>query len=167
MTAVARRRALAPVSLRRGSAAHAVRRAFAPLAIRRALALGTLLLLLALPLLAPTRAGAAEAIETTLYFGLRTDDGGGVSEQAWTKFLAEVITPRFPDGLTVLEAYGQSDRHEADGGVTGQLTRVLIVVHPASPEATAAVAEIKAEWHRRFPGAGLFHTESDVRIVEE
>jgi hypothetical protein len=51
--------------------------------------------------------------------------------------------------------------------LVGQGTRVLIVVHPASPEATAAIAEIKAAWRARFPGAGLFHTESDVRMIRD
>jgi hypothetical protein len=136
-------------------------------ALRRALRRAVLVSLLALPMLASAPAEAAEAIQTTIYFGLRTENGAGVSEQGWTQFLAETITPRFPDGLTVLEAYGQSDRHAADGTVVGQLTRVLIVVHPATPEAAAAIAEIKAAWRERYPGAGLFHTESDVRIVEE
>lgn len=137
---------------------------------RRAIAIAAVILMLAAPLvLTPASSVRAEqpgAVQTTLYFGLRTADGAGVSEQAWSRFLAEIVTPHFPDGLTVLDAYGQSDRHDADGAVVGQLTRVLIVVHPASDTATAAVAAIKDAWRERFPDAGLFHTEADVRIVE-
>ena len=138
--------------------------------LRRAVVPTFLLLVAAAPLAAlpgGAQVARADAVQTTLYFGLRTDGGAGVSEQAWAAFLAEIVTPRFPGGLTVLEAYGQSDRHAADGAVAGQLTRVLIVVHPATPEATAAIAAIKAAWRERFPGAGLFHTESDVRIVPD
>lgn len=138
--------------------------------LRRCFALSLLLLISIVPVATlpdAAQAKSGEAIETRLYFGLRTDDSVGVSEQAWAAFLADTITPRFPDGLTVLEAYGQSDRHAAEGVVVGQLTRVLIVVHPATPEAAAAIAEIKAAWRDRFPGAGLFHTESDVRIIQD
>ena len=132
--------------------------------------LSLLLLLAGAPLATlpdTAKAESVEAVQTTLYFGLRTSDGIDVSPLDWLSFLGETITPRFPNGLTVLEAYGQSSRHVDGVAVGGQLTRVLIVVHPASPEATAAIAEIKAAWRARFPGAGLFHTESDVRIVED
>lgn len=135
--------------------------------MRRLPALSFLLLLAAAPLATlphSARAEGVEAVQTTLYFGLRTDNGIDVTPIDWLNFLAETITPRFPDGLTVLEAYGQSSRHNS-GMLVGQRTRVLIVVHPASPEATAAIAEIKAAWRARFPGAGLFHTESDVRMI--
>jgi len=124
-----------------------------------------LLLALSLPAVAPVRAAADEvsAIETHLYFGLKTENGQGISEQAWQQFLADVVTPRFPDGLTVLEAYGQSSRNPAP---EGQQTRLLIVVHPDTEAAAIAVREIKTIWKDRYPSAGLFHTESDVRIVE-
>lgn len=136
----------------------------------RFFALSFLLLLAAAPLATvPTSAQAesVDAVQTTLYFGLRTGDGIDVTPLDWRSFLGETVTPRFPNGLTVLEAYGQSSRQVDGVPVGAQLTRVLIVVHPASPEATAAIAEIKAAWRARFPGAGLFHTESDVRIVED
>lgn len=136
----------------------------------RTFALSFLLLLAAAPLAtlsAPARAESIEAVQTTLYFGLRTGNGIDVSPTEWRAFLGETITPRFPNGLTVLDAYGQSSRIVDGVPVGGQNTRVLIVVHPASPEATAAIEEIKAAWRKRFPGAGLFHTESDVRIVQD
>lgn len=138
--------------------------------LRRPLLLSFLLLLALAPLAtvpAPAHADSVEAVQTTLYFGLRTNDGVEISPLNWLSFLGETITPRFPDGLTVLDAYGQSSRFVDGIPVGGQHTRVLIVVHPASPEASAAIAEIKAAWRARFPGAGLFHTESDVRIVKE
>ena len=123
------------------------------------------LLLLSLPAFQPVPAYAGEtpAVETHLYFGLKTRNEEGVSEQAWQRFLADIVTPRFPGGLTVLEAYGQSSTHPAP---QGQQTRLLIVVHADTPAAATAIAEIKQAWKKRFPSAGLFHTESDVRIVE-
>jgi hypothetical protein len=134
----------------------------------RLLRLLVLLALLGVPVGAPPAlAQESDARQTVLYFGLKTDDGAGVSEQAWVRFLAEIVTPHFPDGLTVLDAYGQSDDHGLQpGAVVEQGTRMLILVHPADDAAAAAVAAIKAAWRERFPTAGLFHTETDVRVVE-
>jgi hypothetical protein len=134
----------------------------------RLLRLFVLLAILTVPIgVSPSRAQESDARQTVLYFGLKTDDGTGVSEQAWAMFLAEIVTPHFPDGLTVLEAYGQSDDHGPQPGtVIAQATRMLILVHPADDAAAAAVTAIKAAWQERFPTAGLFHTETDVRVIE-
>lgn len=110
---------------------------------------------------APVWPGAT-MLHSQLYFGLRSADGAGVSEQQWQTFLAEVVTPRFPNGLTVLNAYGQ-------GGGTppgvGETTKVLIVVHPHDQAAQNALAEIKAEYRRRFRQIGVFHTDWPARIA--
>ncbi|MEX2248301.1 MAG: DUF3574 domain-containing protein, partial [Parvibaculum sp.] len=70
------------------------------------------LVVLALALVASPRDAAVAdpasgVVQTTLYFGLDRGDGGTVSERDWRRFLAEVVTPRFPGGLTVIDAYGQ------------------------------------------------------------
>src|SRR5215207_8742955 len=57
-------------------------------------------------------AGACEAgdqsmVRDTLYFGRNRPNGGAVREAEWRRFLNETITPRFPDGLTVVKATGQ------------------------------------------------------------
>jgi hypothetical protein len=78
-----------------------------------------------------------------------------------------VITPRFPDGLTVLQAYGQSGGNVATpGDVLAETTKMLIVVHPNTAEAAKALAEIKAEYKTRFHNLGVFHTDAPVRMVD-
>jgi hypothetical protein len=42
-----------------------------------------------------------------LFFGRNIDERLGVSEAAWQRFLADEVTPRFPDGLTVVDGAGQ------------------------------------------------------------
>ncbi len=118
----------------------------------------------ALPVRAQQAAGEIAAVQTTLYFGLKTADGRGVSEQEWARFLAEVVTPRFPQGLTVVTAYGQGTNPGADV-VPAEMTKVLIVVHPDDAANAAKIAEIKAQYSQDFVGTGAFHTEADVRIV--
>ena len=109
-------------------------------------------------------AGEIAAVQTTLYFGLKTTDGRGVSEQEWARFLADVVTPRFPQGLTVVTAYGQGTNPGADA-VIAEMTKVLIVVHPDDAANAGKIAEIKAQYSQDFEGGGVFHTEADVRIV--
>ena len=71
-----------------------------------------------------------------------------------------MVVPRFPDGLTVMEALGRGTR--TAGGLTG--TRVLIVVHAREADADARLGEIKAEYKKRFGSAGVFHIDQAVRI---
>lgn len=118
----------------------------------------------ALPVRAQETAGEIGAVQTTLYFGLKSADGRGVSEQEWARFLAEVVTPRFPQGLTVFTAYGQGTNPGSDA-VLAEMTKVLIIVHPDDAANASSIAEIKAKYSQDFGQTGVFHTETDVRIV--
>ena len=104
-------------------------------------------------------------LETRIYFGMTTKDGTQLTALQWQAFLDDEVTPRFPDGLTVLEAYGQSSTPLSDGA-GGLTTKVLIIVHPATPEDAAKFEAIKAVFEARFGPARIFHTESPVRVVE-
>lgn len=50
---------------------------------------------------------AESMVTAELLFGRKIGDRVGVSEAAFAQFLAREITPRFPDGLTVVDAKGQ------------------------------------------------------------
>ncbi|MEX0839244.1 MAG: DUF3574 domain-containing protein [Parvibaculum sp.] len=106
-------------------------------------------------------------VQTTLYFGLDLADGGKVNERDWTRFLAEVVTPRFPDGLTVVDAYGQwRDPSVEATPILREATKVVIIVHDATPGAVSALADIKTDYMDRFGQKSVFHTETPVRVVE-
>jgi hypothetical protein len=82
-----------------------------------------------------------------LYFGLATPRGE-VTEAQWQSFLDEIVTPRFPAGLTSWEAKGQW--RGQDGSLVRERSKVLQIVHPPSREGEAALGEIIAEYKRRF-----------------
>src|SRR5258707_8051902 len=68
--------------------------------------------LAAISVFADTRAVACDAPQRPmqqieLMFGRSIAGHLRVGEAAWSRFLAREITPRFPDGLTVLDAAGQ------------------------------------------------------------
>ena len=46
-------------------------------------------------------------MQSDLYFGTTKADGTAYTEEEWMTFLANEVTPRFPDGLTVLTGVGQ------------------------------------------------------------
>jgi hypothetical protein len=98
---------------------------------------------------APPAAVAQETwVADRLYFGRSIPGGGGVSEDEWAAFLRDVVTPRFPDGLTVWRAQGQW--RGADGTVLGEDVFVVEILHPSDPRADAALEEIAGEYKRRF-----------------
>jgi hypothetical protein len=88
------------------------------------------------------------AMQTDLYFGLSRSDGGMVSENEWRGFLDSTITPRFPDGLTVLDVRGQW--RGADGRIITEPSKVVILIHPANTLRDGAIEEIRELYRKRF-----------------
>ena len=107
-----------------------------------------------------------DTLETQMFFGTFGSDEKGVSAKDWADFLANEITPRFPDGLTVASVYGQG----AGGpphGVIAENTKMLIVVHPDTSEAAEKLGELKKAYKERFGQTGVFHTRQSVEVVTD
>jgi hypothetical protein len=96
-----------------------------------------------------------------LFFGLARPGGGVVSDEEWQAFLATVVTPRFPAGLTVLAARGQW-QDQVDGTVGGEDARVVEILHDDSAAASAAVAAIVADYKARFAQQAVLVVRSRV-----
>jgi hypothetical protein len=91
--------------------------------------------------------GDSAVIRETLYFG-RNRPGGTVSDTEWQRFLTEVVTPRFSQGLTVLGASGQ---WQGPAGVVEQeRSQVVTIFHPDTEAARQSIREIAQEYKRRF-----------------
>jgi len=71
-----------------------------------------------------------------------------VTDTEWAAFVDEEITPRFPDGLTILDAIGQY--RDQSGRILREATKVLLIVHPTDPRSRAALEEIRALYRKRF-----------------
>ena len=100
-------------------------------------------------LVAPSCAvGDTVLVRETLYFGRNRPGGGTVSDAEWSGFLAEVVTPRFPAGQTVLEGTGQW--RGAGGAVEQERSEIVILFHPATDAARQSVREIAREYKTRF-----------------
>src|SRR5262245_20062865 len=83
-----------------------------------------------------------------LFLGRAIPGGGSVSEEEWATFLREVVTPRFPEGLTVWRAEGQWT--DSSGRLIHETVMILEVFHPAGSRAESSLAAIVREYKSRF-----------------
>ena len=114
-------------------------------------ALGLVLLLAgcaAAPEACPRGAGSATIAEA--YFGRNVKGRAPVTDAEWARFMAEVVTPAFPDGLTVLDGMGQW--RNAAGQISREDGKVLLLVLPGQDQAAASarLAPVTATWKARF-----------------
>jgi hypothetical protein len=100
------------------------------------------------PSVGECEAGDQSMVRDTLYFGHNRPNGGRVRQAEWRQFLNEVITPRFPDGLTVMKATGQW--RNADGHIEQEASQVVTVLHAGDPTARGKISEVMAEYQQRF-----------------
>ena len=126
------------------------------------------LLLLVLAVGACAQPGAAPvctaplkpAVAIDLYFGRDKPSGGEVTDAEWGAFLAEVVTSRFPDGLSVFDAEGQY--REPSGRIVRERSKRLIVIVFDSPAHRAKLAEIIDAYKQRFGQYSVFRVEQPV-----
>jgi hypothetical protein len=104
---------------------------------------------------APTcGAGGQPELVAELVFGRNIGDKLGVSEADWNRFLDEEVTPRFPDGLTVLGGSGQW-RDTERGTIVQEPSKVLIVVLGDEARDRPRIGEIASAYKQRFQQQGV------------
>lgn len=86
--------------------------------------------------------------KTELFFGLSKPDGGTVSESEWEKFVDEYITPRFKEGLTIIDADGQW--MDEKGKVIKEKTKIVILLHHDNEDINAAIEYIRDKYKDLF-----------------
>ena len=102
--------------------------------------------------------GLKSMTEAELFFGR----GGAavVSNKDWRRFLAEDVTPRFPDGLTVEDGAGQW--RNASSAIIREASKHLIIVLPGAPDDAAKLAAIRKAYKRRFRQESVMLMEHEV-----
>ena len=114
----------------------------------------------------PSAASAAAAptavVADRLFFGRNIPSGGTVSDSAWSVFLAEVVTPRFPDGFTVLRSEGQW--RGADGVIAREAGFVLEVHHAPGVPPDSVFQAIAVEYCRRFRQEAVLRARSGAEL---
>jgi hypothetical protein len=72
-----------------------------------------------------------------------------VSEAHWSRFLAAEVTPRFPDGFTVLDARGQW-RAPGSRTISHERSKVLTIAMPPSADNDERLQKIIGAYKARF-----------------
>src|SRR4029453_14685383 len=87
---------------------------------------------------------------TELFFGSVKPDGSVVSEDTFLGFLTAEITPRFPNGLTLLTGLGQF--LTAQGVMHQEPSRLLILLYPVEDERDSSekIEQIRGQYNGIF-----------------
>ena len=93
---------------------------------------------------------------TELFFGLSRAEGPDVTEEEFQYFVDTEVTPRFPDGLTLLTGRGQFKG--SSGTVIQEGSKVLILLYPFSRKSNRAVEQIREVYK------DIFQQESVLRV---
>jgi hypothetical protein len=120
----------------------------------RSLALSVVLalaqLLSACMMLPQACAPPAESMVTAeLLFGRNIGDRLGVSDAAFADFLAREITPRFPDGLTVMDARGQW-RDGEGGRIVREPSKLVLLIFRDESKRRESLSTIVEVYKNRF-----------------
>ena len=93
-------------------------------------------------------APAQPMLAIELMFGRSIEGRVVVPDRAWASFLAREVTPRFPEGLSVVDAAGQ---YKAQGGqVLHEPSKLVVVIAPDRPETHDHIEAIKAAYKKEF-----------------
>jgi hypothetical protein len=100
------------------------------------------------------------AVAIDLYFGRDKPGGGEVTDAEWGAFVTEVVTSRFPDGLSVFDSSGQY--REPTGRIVRERSKRLVVIVFDAPAHKAKVIEIVEAYKQRFGQYSVFRVEQPV-----
>jgi hypothetical protein len=104
-------------------------------------------------------------VDTKLYFGLGPADHPeqGVSEAKWREFLDKEVTPRFPDGLSVVDVYGQWQGAKQSSPERLR-SKMLIVDYPDTQENRDKVEAIRSAWKKMTGDQSVLRVTQPVDV---
>jgi hypothetical protein len=101
------------------------------------------------------------SIRTELFMGLLTQDGIMVSEREFSRFIDSEVTPRFPQGFTVVAGNGQFQT--ASGAIIREAARVLVVFYPSEDEQSEAKIEaIRASYKAQYRQQSVLRVDGEA-----
>jgi hypothetical protein len=112
---------------------------------------------------ASARNGSLPFARTELFFGTAKSDGV-VTEEEFRAFVDEKVTPRFPDGLTVLKGDGQ---FKGEDGVTiKEQSFVLILLYPSDTykESSRKIERIREAYTTKFEQESVLRVDDPFLV---
>jgi hypothetical protein len=109
---------------------------------------------------APRPTSAPEVwARTELYFGTSKPNNEQVSEAEFNVFVDHQVTPRFPDGLTLLSGYGQF--RTSTGTLVRERSYVLILLYPPQvQDANRRIQELREIYKDSFSQESVLRVDS-------
>ena len=115
-----------------------------------------------LPETSDTNAKQTNLLKDELYFGLTKPGGETIPESEWQEFVKAVITPRFREGLTVLDGSGQF--LNSSGILIQENSKIVILIYESSSEKNQAINEIIETYKRTFQQESVLRATSEVKV---
>ncbi|MFJ9350123.1 DUF3574 domain-containing protein [Streptomyces sp. NPDC101237] len=115
------------------------------------------------PAASPVRGKAC--LETRLFFGTARPDGEpAVTDRQFAAFVDKVVTPDFPDGLTVQSGRGQW--RDAHGTIEKERSYELVLLCPRSATADGdrKIEEIRRAYEKAFAQESVGRVDERVRV---
>lgn len=119
----------------------------------------------------------ADWLKTEFYFGLsiQTEDGTTIADDGdassrtvlpedFTRFLEEEVTPRFPDGLTVVPALGQWLSPVAGSTPVQERSQIVLVYHPDVAGRRQAVLAVVEAYRERFQQEAVLYSSTNTHV---
>jgi|SRR5688572_20920313 hypothetical protein len=104
-------------------------------------------------------------IRTELFFGTGKPDGGVVTKEEFFRFLDQEITPRFPDGLTLLSGRGQF--RDSSGKIIKEKAKVLILLYPLNSWASSSekIEQIRDLYKTAFQQQSVLRVDNKLPVL--
>ena len=84
-----------------------------------------------------------------------------VSAASWSRFLAVVVTPRFPDGLTSTDGQGQ---WRGPRGLQAERSRILIIYFKPTAVTDAKIETVRTAYRRLFAQRSVLRADSSACV---
>jgi Protein of unknown function (DUF3574) len=109
------------------------------------------------------RIGSVLFVRTELFFGTARQ-GGAVTDAEFKDFVDNDVTPRFPDGLTLLKGDGQL--RGSDDVVIKERSYVLILLYPfeSLKEGNTEIEEIRRIYKRKFSQESVLRVDDPFLV---
>jgi Protein of unknown function (DUF3574) len=103
-------------------------------------------------------AGTDAFARTELFFGL-SRPGGVITEADFKAFVDARVTPRFPDGLTLLSGSGQF--RDSSGAILVEGAKVLILLVPRrDAQANDKIEAIRSDYRQQFQQQSVLRADA-------
>lgn len=91
---------------------------------------------------------AKPVTRTELFLGLRKPNGMEVNNAEFQRFLDREVTPRFPDGFTLLTGNGQFKNTR--GVILKERSHLLILLYPVAIDSSQKIEQIRKAYMTAF-----------------